>query len=864
MLRRPPGEGRLVADQRRGKVLLALAVFVLPWLTLADAQQQHPKQQQVRYHQPQVANFLHGNVHAEHNQADVHRRLKSQEDGDYDGARPSDDRREPPSQRRYGSSPFEDDHAVGKAATVAPSGRQGRDTVTTAHHGRDKKYGASHPNDYPNHHDASALATVAPDFPVRASESPRQLTSILSGAGLSSPHSARSLERWEVEDYVLVATVDGHLHALSKDSGDERWHLQVVQPTVETLHHRPNNTLGEDYRYHPLDDYIWAVEPTQDGPVYVWMPSGVGSGLMPTGFTMKQLVDELGPYAVPNPPVVYTGDKKTTMVSMDAATGRVLKWFGQGGSQVEGATCFPPNGLVDSQSEACGNTGTITLSRTEYTISIHRQDDGRALATLRYSEWGPNSFDQDLHRQYRTTQDNRFLTSASNGRLYSVDAGNVTSQSPLKFSSPAARVFDVARPDDVPAGSNPELVLLPQPRPPAAPGVGGGARAIYLNRTESGSWYAMSSLSYPLMVNAPLAQIHSRDRFEGTWSYDDALVEKALIGNHLIGSVQEDTDLANDLVPWSSPPPGLPDRQDDDDVHGYHNASLQVHDPDSDLTIVDKFRTIPEYAYARVLDIVLNPLLIPIILCAIWAARYGKPGHRRLESEIATSLESSSASSDDVATYVGREAPAEVPAQAQAGVPGEEAANVPPTDTSAVPEASVDVNAELNAELSQDGAPLQPQLTNGESPEKKKKKTHRGTRGGTKHKKKKQDTSSQSLDDRPNNSPTEEDINRIKHIPPETQLKPNVKSVVDDPRDVSAAGFETTNGLRVNLDDQLGMGSNGTVVYSGTFHMREVAVKRMLAVFYDIAYQETQLLLESDNHPNGKLFRALSPWCPSP
>lgn len=48
----------------------------------------------------------------------------------------------------------------------------------------------------------------------------------------------------------------------------------------------------------------------------------------------------------------------------------------------------------------------------------------------------------------------------------------------------------------------------------------------------------------------------------------------------------------------------------------------------------------------------------------------------------------------------------------------------------------------------------------------------------------------------------------------------------------------------------LGYGSHGTVVYKGEFDGRQVAVKRLLIDFYDIAFHEVKLLQESDDHPN--------------
>jgi serine/threonine-protein kinase/endoribonuclease IRE1 len=46
------------------------------------------------------------------------------------------------------------------------------------------------------------------------------------------------------------------------------------------------------------------------------------------------------------------------------------------------------------------------------------------------------------------------------------------------------------------------------------------------------------------------------------------------------------------------------------------------------------------------------------------------------------------------------------------------------------------------------------------------------------------------------------------------------------------------------------------MVFEGNFDGRDVAVKRMLMQFYDIASQETKLLRESDDHPNGRLRKS--------
>lgn len=58
------------------------------------------------------------------------------------------------------------------------------------------------------------------------------------------------------------------------------------------------------------------------------------------------------------------------------------------------------------------------------------------------------------------------------------------------------------------------------------------------------------------------------------------------------------------------------------------------------------------------------------------------------------------------------------------------------------------------------------------------------------------------------------------------------------------------NGLTIYLNDILGYGSHGTVVYRGENGGRKVAVKRMLNTFYSSAEREMDLLIRSDGNSN--------------
>lgn len=74
--------------------------------------------------------------------------------------------------------------------------------------------------------------------------------------------------------------------------------------------------------------------------------------------------------------------------------------------------------------------------------------------------------------------------------------------------------------------------------------------------------------------------------------------------------------------------------------------------------------------------------------------------------------------------------------------------------------------------------------------------------------------------------------NENKNIIKKKENKPQLKSVI-----------------AIEKDNILGYGANGTVVYSGLFQNREMAIKRIIAQQADLAKQEMEILMKLD-HPN--------------
>ena len=834
MMRRPPGQ---VAPPRR--YLLALAIIILPWLKLADAQQQQPRVQLQRFR-----------------------------------------------------SPHEDDQHVGSNLAATPltalTGQQvvetprilRKNTVADSADKSGRSHTRSHSDTVLNPDDASALA-LAPDLSV-AALAPSSKTN-LNGVGLSQ-QIARNLDDWEVEDFVLLATVDGNLYASDRTTGHERWRYEADHPMVETIHFRANLSELED-DWDEVDRLRWVVEPTKDGELYIWRPDGNKPPILTrVGFTMKDLVGEMSPRLMDEQGIVYNGDKKTTMVVLNAATGALIKEFGSSGTyinKVEAESCLKPNAIADGGNGECTNAGTITLGRTEYTVAVHRIQDGTPIASLKYSEWVPNTQDNDLIRQNQVTKDNRYITGQHDGRVYGFDYTRFKDERPLfikSLSSPVARVFDVlTRSPSMASGEDPHLIVLPQP-PIPSPGRGTEHyrdEKVFINQTEAGSWYALSGSLYPLIIQAEEAPILSREweslRHSHGSGMDDALLSKLMVGTHrLFGGLDGHSKSSGSN--WMTLPGGETNLAKID-ASDESLDKLQV--PHEDLTGSDESSNASKRLHF-VVEFVQNPMSFFLIFVLLFLNRDSASSIiRRARKFLNARLSDKDAigsRAEDKLTASNREIVVEDSAtrnlpeetRAEAVLDHVGAPTILTNDPSSGSEADRQEATHVAADVlpeNPDGLPgdVRDGATALDNTPKQKKKAHRGRRGGTKHKKtgnKDIREGSQSRDDDPPQATVDEVVNKAKQLGVEPRLEPDILTVPNGVEEISGPILKMGS-LEVNEEQQLGTGSNGTVVFSGKWDGRDVAVKRMLVQFNEIASQETKLLRESDDHPNGKLAKLI-------
>lgn len=363
-----------------------------------------------------------------------------------------------------------------------------------------------------------ALATLSPPESNPAVRAPPAIRlSAHESAGLTTRQPARSLQDWQVEDIILLATVDGMIHARDRRTGAAKWQIYYDQPMVETTYHRHNKSVDENGLLR--EDPLWIVEPSQDGSVYMYAP-GSGLGMQKLEYTVKELT-ELGPYASDgSTAVTYTAERRNFLYHINAADGNVLKTFSPGGSHVnDDRSCRRVNPLESLDDEECEPIGTIAIGRAEYTLAIHDRNTGEPITTIKYFEWTPNTRDQDLRSKYTTTMDKRYVYTKYDGTIFGMDLGSWNEYNPgrvnkpiyrHKLTSPVAQIFDIVRPQDDPSGDA-ALVILPQPVGPSPyesvetdP-----LESIFVNCTSDGSWYALSESKYPTVTEGATSAKYS-------------------------------------------------------------------------------------------------------------------------------------------------------------------------------------------------------------------------------------------------------------------------------------------------------------------------------------------------------------------
>ncbi|KAF7366667.1 hypothetical protein MSAN_00924600 [Mycena sanguinolenta] len=326
----------------------------------------------------------------------------------------------------------------------------------------------------------------------------------------------------ELLDIVLVASVDGKLHALNRTTGRNLWSMSsfaspsgsVAQPStlaplVRTRHIDQGPDLADDDAYH--EAYI--IEP-QSGDIYVMATPS--SPLQRFPFTMSELVD-MSPFsfAAGDDHRVFVGRKETSLLVVELETGNIkatidLERPWDPFEDLREA----PDGLDLDELEG---EQAAEIDGGDYYIAIHTRPSSKhriPVQNLSFSTYGPNNQDNILQYGYRHTKDDAYIQSLPNGEIMSFKARGECSAPEdtllwaFKFNNPIVAVFDVLR---NPTQHPPNTFVLLQPRPQLSailPKLATTSmnqlprlHSAYIGMVEEiGSLFAMSPDRFPLVV----------------------------------------------------------------------------------------------------------------------------------------------------------------------------------------------------------------------------------------------------------------------------------------------------------------------------------------------------------------------------
>ncbi|KAK9324718.1 hypothetical protein V1517DRAFT_35734 [Lipomyces orientalis] len=534
------------------------------------------------------------------------------------------------------------------------------------------------------------------------------------------------------------------------------------------------------------DDMIF-VEPLGDGALYYFT---LDHGPQKLPISIRQLVAQ-GPFFVDDK--YYTGARETTLYSVSARTGRVVNVYGFGSSAGLCHRKSLDDFDEDDWNDALGNQETFMVGRTEYRLQIHSKDG--VVWNVSYSTWDINNMDTDLRSQHTSSLDDLYVVALHDGTIVGVDQYNRTRSWARVLPSMAITTFDVLTPFDDYDGRNDQLIVLPQPRAPATHyGAKTDSKSIYVNRTSDGGWYAISAKHHPHLVEtAPSAKWNL-----GFFTIDSEEQHESMIGV-LDGNRLRDR----------APPPGIDPPFTERQLIGY--------DPNP----IARSGSLASMSVHAVVDI---GFIMSFLVAAYFILKIA-PLREFVSSQLAFSK---GHQLDKLDSTAGDE-----PRQSEV-LDIEEVQKLQGSAASVVGQSPNDTVEDVLATSTE--------RENAQTPVKKRKRGARGGRrngngGGNKDADREVKSVVVVVDDHTNGKPDED--SRV-------QLRNALES--EDIDTESGVSYKI-NSLEVT-DAVVGYGSHGTVVYKGMFENREVAVKRMLLDFYDVASHEVSLLQESDDHPN--------------
>ena len=731
------------------------------------------------------------------------------------------------------------------------------------------------------------------------------------------------LKDFQITNLILTSDIEGNINAVNRRTGELLWSLVGGQPLVDVQSEKKLKTYpsptpvgsssvdtsstgkifeNNNINLYTSDDKVtndgrastrknnlkneitWIVEPFNDGAVYHFTGN---EGLEKLPLSVKEFVLN-SPFSV-NDQFVYTGTRMSGIVKVDAYTGEIVETYG-----LDDVGVCPADGefyenihddentndneielnTIDHKIEQSNrkNGSVITLGKTIYDLTIHSKNN--TSWNITYVQWGPNNLHSNLLPQNCDSIDDIYIQPYHDNTLLALDINTKSIKWVSNLPFVTINVFDVFL---NPLSESNDYIILPHPLDKQDNSPPKTNEATYLDRTKSGSWYAMSENHYPSLVrSAPLAKYITNERWRMPSIFaNEDLLEISISGVH-DNSLKKDSNernkkklatsnaVENYLAVYQSATPVpvygyngdkmqkvphyLSNNINNNDINGYDNYMYHQHLQNKQRVLEigtnSPTMTFNKSSFTNILFRAFENVFVALIclgvfyvlsklgvLSSIGISQKNEQENDYISSEkqmiIETNTDKPNSSTNNESIISSATSDIEDPKN----IPhNKDNSNDTKKDTKL--ENPVD-NHNLNSELEIDNDELG------------KRKRKRGTRGGKRNKKK-------DLEMTSTNKTANSDSNLL-------TMQNHTENGLDAHSDSAVVTInkkyddehitEISNNL-VITDSILGFGSHGTIVFKGYFENRPVAVKRMLLEFYDVASLEIHLLQESDDHSN--------------
>lgn len=697
------------------------------------------------------------------------------------------------------------------------------------------------------------------------------------GTGLASRIQAQHLEDFELEDIVLLATVDGSLHACDRRTGREKWSLDFPDsPMIETINYERNRSSEDDAAFE--NDYIFIVEPSREGTGNLYMQNRDPSkgGLQKLQTTVQALAGKRPHDRIPGTPYSTIASQHSSTYTIDAASGSVLRRQDINSPFVN-ADRDRSCPLVDpftEESQECEPVGIFVLGRMEYTIIISDADTSEDLCRIKFAEWTINSRNADLQAEHDATPlERRQILSFSDGQIMGMESADEYRGPKFraKFDSPVTQVFDVARPVDT-KGTSASLVILTQPvvLPQDSQslniyqGIPRDRTKVFVNKTRGGSYFLMSEEQYPFSTST------------GSWSklFQGIDTERTEID---LDSEEDDMTGVHRLVDSHFYLPLL------DAPSSYQAVKELAPRQEGEMVKAPSNRALtPNWAFLlawglfgifAIVAMFAVGLRMGNRLCLTIQAQIERWTGTRIEASAAKQAYSavdnsgsklSSSLSEDIRNQA---AATSEDTATNASTPSAEKLDVLEAEST---EKSKHIRHESQKSASDEESPeaenvenpeiVAADIADGEADPAPDDETRLGKknrplprkRGGVKNKKKKPKT----MDDASDTAAQVPEKEAISIAGPVQPVSLDGQAATPDPAFVPELQLESGKTqvgvitVDTRMGNRLGDGSNGTIVFRGEFGPRQVAVKRLIRSPRNFAAAEIKHLPDLDSHPN--------------